>query len=131
MVADVSPVLERLSPQDLYRQIDWLRDEWNDHEEVVAKKIVRLRRTLEHLPSRYYERSVPLVESLCRARLVRNADYLPTLRALGELVSEWDRNRPPLLTCEMCGVNVRGRDSMNRHLWLVHDIEEGMRTPAD
>ena len=118
----MSPVLERLSPHDLYRQIDWLRDEWTDDEETVTRKIGRLRRTLEHLPSRYYERSVPLVESLCRARLVRNSDYLQTLRALGELVSEWDRNRPPLLRCDVCGVNVRGRSALNQHRQLVHDL---------
>lgn len=117
----MATVLQRLSPQDLHRQIDWIRDEWDCDEEEMARKIVRLRRTLEHLPSRYYERSVPLIEQLCRARLVRDPVYQPALRSLNELVAEWDRNRPPLLECELCGVEIRGHDSMSSHLELVHD----------
>ena len=118
-------VLDRLAPQDLHRQIDWLRDEWDDDELIVAKKLVRLRRLLEQLPSRYYERSVPHLEGLAHARLVRESNYYSHLRSLNELVEEWDRNRPPLLHCERCTISVRGHEAMRRHVELIHYGEAG------
>jgi hypothetical protein len=117
----VVQVLDRLSPRDIYRQLDWLRDEWSGDEVEVARKLVRLRRMFEHLPARYYERATGPLEELAHARLVSGGDYSTPLRQLAELASEWDRSRPPLLTCECCGLTVRGHQILKQHLWAIHD----------
>jgi hypothetical protein len=117
--------LDRIEPADVYRQIDWLRDEWSTNDEYqVAQKITRLRRTLEHLPSRYYELSLPLMNDLCGMRLRRDPPYQECLRRLVELVREWDRQRPPLLECPDCGIEIRGHRPLATHRSVVHDVWE-------
>lgn len=116
---------DRLAPQDLYRLLDWLRDEWDAVDEwYAAKRLQRLRRNFEHLPSRFWDRARPLIEELGRGRLSRDFPYQAKIRALSELVSEWERSRPPLLSCEVCGIEIRGHRSMFLHLATVHYFED-------
>lgn len=114
-----------MAPQDLYRILDWLRDEWNAADEyVVVQRMLRLRRHFEHLPSRFWERARPLLEELGRGRLSRDFSYQEGIRSLSEIVSEWDRARPPLLSCEVCGIDIRGHYALKNHLLIVHDLED-------
>ena len=112
--------LDRLAPEDIYRQLDWLRDEWEGDEYEIARKLTRLRRTLEHLPARYYERTHAPLETLARARIANGVPWRGALLELGALVSEWDRSRPPLLECEVCGIGVRGHPALANHYEIVH-----------
>ena len=114
------PALERLSPRDFYRQLDWIKNEWAEDEHDMARKLDRLRQTFEHLPSRYYERSLPHLAVLARARVVNGVPWKDALLDLRALVSEWDRCRPPQLDCEVCGITVRGHPALTNHYDIVH-----------
>lgn len=115
-----SAALDRLSPQDIYRQLDWLRDEWECDEYEFTRKLQRLQRTFGHLPSRYYERTAAPMKVLARARIVNGVPWRGALLELGALVSEWDRSRPPVLDCEVCGVALRGHPALANHYDIVH-----------
>jgi hypothetical protein len=113
--------LDRLSAKNFYERLDWLREDWGKDETYIAKRLVTLRRMFEHLPSRYYERALPLLGVLARARIVNGEPWKAALLELRRLVSEWDNQRPALLECEVCGIEVRGHPAMKNHLMLVHD----------
>jgi hypothetical protein len=112
--------LDRLAPQDFYRQLDWIRDGWNGDEDVMARKLSRLRRTFEHLPTRYYEQSTAPLEVLARARIANDVPWQSALRQLVDIVNEWDSSRPPILDCEVCGIAVRGHPALSNHYMIVH-----------
>jgi len=118
------PALERLSPPDFYVRLDRLRDEWPDDVERNGARVAKLRRLFEHLPSRYYEEAAPLLKFLAL-----HIDYdlevvAPTIVNLTLLVSTWNAGRPPVLECEVCGVELRGHPALRRHYETVHpDVE--------
>jgi hypothetical protein len=114
------PALERLSAQDFYRQLDWLRDEWADDVEKNAKKIVRLRKMFECLPARYYESALPHLKWLALHIDAEWDSAAGSAISLQLLVSDWNRNRPPLLECEACGIAVRGHPALANHYMIVH-----------
>jgi hypothetical protein len=117
--------LDRIAPQDFYRQLDWVRDEWDSSDEwQMTAKLTRLHRHFEHLPSRYYEQAVPLLEQLGHARLVNGKPWRQTIRQLADIVSAWNRARPPLLECPECGHTLRGHPALKSHRYVVHDVED-------
>lgn len=122
--------LDRLAPQDIYRQLDWIRDEWACDEYEFAHKLARLRRTFEQLPSRYYERTREPLVVLVRARIVNGVPWQAALLELGALVSEWDHSRPPVLDCEVCGVALRGHPALANHYDIVHPEHAPAKVPS-
>jgi hypothetical protein len=116
--------LDRITPRDFYRQIDWLRDEWNDDELQVARKLCRLRRLFEHLPTQFWQRAQVQLAVVSRARIANGVPWDQALTELGAIVSEWDNTRPPQLECSECGLIVRGHRRLLNHRLSVHGIEE-------
>lgn len=84
---------DRLTPQDFYRQLDWIRDEWDCDEWEMAKKLLRLRRLCERLPDPYYAQTVPHLHALGWARVVNGLAWRGDLLELGRIVSEWGRRK--------------------------------------
>jgi hypothetical protein len=123
--------LERLSPRDFYRQLDWVRDEWGGDEYKMAQKLTRLRRTYEQLPSRYYERAVVELAIVSRARVVNGVPWQLALRQLADIVGDWDRCRPPQLDCEVCGIAVRGHPALANHYEIVHPEHAVPAVPSE
>jgi hypothetical protein len=121
----VTAPLDRLAPPDFYKQLDWLRDEWETTDEYgVAMRLQRLRRTFEHLPTRYWREAEPLIDRLGRARLANGKPWHILIRQLADIVSAWDRARPPLLGCPECGVTLRGHPALSSHRYVVHYVED-------
>lgn len=119
--------LDRIEPRDFYRQLDWIRDEWDACSEPdMSRHLDTLRRTLEHLPSRYYEASRPIFEQLGYCRLMRDPPYHARILDLVDLIRQWDRERPPLLECPECGLTMRGHRSLATHRLVVHQVEDGL-----
>lgn len=119
--------LDRLEPADFYHQLDWIRDGWLDSDEPdMTRKLQRLRRHLEHLPSRHYEEAMRLCAELGSMRLAHNPPYHAKLLELRGVISEWSRERPPLLACDECGLELRGRRNLQTHRYTVHGIEDGV-----
>lgn len=118
--------LDRLSPADFYRQLDWIRDEWESTDEwAMSRKLSRLRSLYEHLPERHWKQAEQILTTLGLARLVRGSSYANALRQLADIVREWDRARPPLLDCPECGIQIRGHRPLATHRYVVHDVEDG------
>jgi len=116
--------LDRLSPQDFYRLLDGLRDEWETLDEyVVARRLQNLRRMYEHLPTRFWTLAEPLLKDLGMARVANGRPWYATLRQLSEIVATWTRAQPPLLSCPECGHDVRGHQALETHRYVVHDVE--------
>lgn len=84
---------DRLAPKDLYRQLDWIRDEWSCDEYEFSRKLRRLRQTWRRLPAPFYQRGLPLLDELGRYRLVNDPPYRSALMVLGQIVSEWGRGK--------------------------------------
>ena len=84
---------DRLAPQDFYRQLDWIRDEWGCDEYEFARKLRRLRQTWRRLPAPFYQRGLPLLDELGRYRLLREPPYHCAVALLRQIVSEWGRSR--------------------------------------
>lgn len=115
--------LDRLAPQDMYRLLDWLRDDWETCDEVDnARALTRLRRHFEHLPTPFWDRARPLLLELATSRLYKGRPWRQTIRSLSELVSEWERSRPPLLACPECELEVRGHRALEAHRYVVHEV---------
>jgi hypothetical protein len=86
--------IDRLAPQDFYRQLDWIRDEWHDPDEYLfTRKLVRLERTYQRLPARYYEAAVPLIVDLGWDRVIAKRPWRSHLMQLRGIVSQWHRER--------------------------------------
>jgi hypothetical protein len=116
--------LDRITPRDFYRQIDWIRNEWVDDEFRMAQKLCRLRRAFEHLPTKFWERAKVQLGIVARARIVNGVPWDQALTELGAIVTAWDNTRPPQIECETCGLIVRGHRRLLEHRSLVHGIEE-------
>lgn len=114
----------RLAPQDFYRQLDWLRDEWGQGDVfTMMKKVTRLRRLYEHLPERYYTAAVDVLDRLKRYDDAPDTPYHERIRELVEIVRAWDQSRPPLHRCPECGIERRGHRDLRLHRSVVHDVQ--------
>jgi len=122
--------LDRLAPEDFYRQLDHVRDDWDADEWRIARKLTKLRRLYEQLPLRYWDRAQPLLGVLVRARIANGQPWQAALLQLRAVVSEWDRARPPLLDCEICGVPLRGHPALANHYEIVHPLEAVPAVPS-
>lgn len=116
--------LDRLSPRDFYKQLDRLAEHWNEDEYEIAARLKRLRHTFEHLPDRYYDRAMPQLGVIARARIVNGVPWQDAIRELAAIVSDWNLSRPALLQCDECGLLVRGHRRLLNHRQLVHGFEE-------
>jgi hypothetical protein len=116
--------LDRLAPRDFYRQIDLVRDNWQGDERAMSKRIMRLRQMFAHLPISYFQRAQPLIAEVAVARVAEGRQWQDALRGLAAIVTDWNRDRPPLLECPECGLLVRGHRRLLNHRLSVHGIEE-------
>src|SRR5215469_15901405 len=88
---------DRIAPQDFYRQLDWIRDEWDDRDEyLMTKKLQRLERTFRRLPTTYYDRARPLIIDLGWCRVISDRPWRAILLELRAIVSDWGRTRRAL-----------------------------------
>lgn len=84
---------DRLTPQDFYRQLDWIRDEWGCDEYEFARKLQRLRRLYDRLPDPYHARALPHLHALGWARIITGTGYHGALLGLRAIASEWGRSK--------------------------------------
>lgn len=102
-----------------------MRDKWDEYDEWKMSRMTRdVRRLLEHLPSRFYDRALLEVRTIESARIAEGKDWTGALARLRRIVGEWDRSRPPLLECPECELEVRGRNRLANHRLVVHGLEE-------
>ena len=81
---------DRLTPRDLYRQLDWIREEWDSATDPeMTRKLQRLRDAVDRLPGRYYALAKPLVAALGYCRLQRLSPYEARLVDLTDVIREW------------------------------------------
>ena len=141
---------DRLAAEDFYLRLDRLRSEWHSdpslwtepdssearyadtrrqdaldvHERRIAANLRNIRWLLEQLPPRFYDAATKQYEELKRGRLSKDADWLGAIVRLREIISQWDRSRPPVIRCDYCGLDVRGQQQLRTHLLLIHNLEE-------
>jgi hypothetical protein len=85
---------DRIAPQDFYRQLDWIRDEWNDRDEYrMTQKLQRLERLYRRLPTKYYEAALPIISDLGWDRVIAKRPWRSHLMELRGIVSQWHRER--------------------------------------
>lgn len=85
---------DRTAPQDFYRQLDWVRDNWDAATEPeMTRKLQHLRRLCDVLPGRYYEQAKPLVAALGYCRLQRVSPYQARLVDLCDVIRAWAAER--------------------------------------
>jgi hypothetical protein len=142
--------LDRLAPRDFYVRVDRLRADWHPdaalltepnspearyadyqrqdkldrHERKIAAQLRTLKRLIEQLPPRFYERAISEYRTLERGRISESADWLGALHRLRQIIGQWDSSRPPLVPCPECRLEVRGQSELRRHRLLIHEFEE-------
>lgn len=83
---------ERLHPVDLYHQIDWVRDGWDDDEHEVTPRLQRLRWHLELLPDPYRMEALQHYDTVTRARTVKGTPWLAALASMRLVVRAWGKS---------------------------------------
>ena len=113
---------DRLTAVDFYVPLDTLRSEWETMDEYVCShRLDRLRHLYEHLPTRYWLQAEPRLADLGRARIAISSSWQAAIIALRRIAGEWERSRPPLLSCDLCDCTIRGHDRLEAHVSLFHD----------
>lgn len=108
---------QRLHPNDIHHQLDWLEQGWHEDELFVSRRLRRLRETLNQLPDPIHTQALHHHRRLCRARLTLDIDWqaeLVTLRALIATIP-----KPERVTCPDCRLQLHP-SKLADHQAVVH-----------